>query len=440
LNSAAWLTSILMICLSGTPIELMSQTASGTSDDQDANLKFVVYLSRHGVRSPTGKPAQYNAYSSASWPSWNVPPGNLTAHGFRLMQLFGAYDRIQLASQGLLSVQGCEDANRVLIYSDSDQRTRETGRALELGLFPECSAPIVQGLPEHTPDPLFHPLATGTTALNSKLAVAAIAGRIGGDPNNLTTIYRTRLSELDTILAKCGTQADSTEKRMSILEVPAVLTAGKGDHAVELRGPLNTASTLTENLLLEYIQDMDNASVGWGCVDGSHLRSLLELHAAASDFTQRTPLIAQLEASNLMDHIRRAIQQAAGGQAIPGAISRPTDRALFLVGHDTNLSNVAGLLNLTWIADGRRDDTPPGASLVFELWHSRQKNTDFVRVFYTSQTLEQMRSETTLTPTNPPVRVPVFVPGCSSEDFSCSLASFAQIIMHAIAPASILPN
>ena len=33
------------------------------------------------------------------------------------------------------------------------------------------------------------------------------------------------------------------------------------------------------------------------------------------------------------------------------------DRALFLIGHDTNLSNIAGLLNLTWIFDGRRDDT-----------------------------------------------------------------------------------
>lgn len=422
------------------PMELTSQTASATTDDQNANLKFVVYLSRHGVRSPTGKPAQYNSYSAGLWPTWDVPPGNLTAHGFRLMQIFGAYDRLQLASEGLLSPRGCEDANRVVIYADSDQRTRETGKALESGLFPRCSTPMVQGLPEHTPDPLFHSLAAGTTAAHSQLAVAAIAGRIGGDPNNLTTIHHARLSDLDAILAKCGAQGDSTQKRSSILEVPAVLTAGKGDHPVELRGPLNTASTLTENLLLEYAQGMDNASVGWGCVDGDHLRSLIELHTAASDFTQRTPLIAQLEASNLLDHIRRAIQQAAGGGAIPGAISSPTDRALFLVGHDTNLSNIAGLLNLTWIADGRRDDTPPGASLVFELWHSRGKNADFVRVFYTSQTLEQMRSETALTPMNPPVRVPLFVPGCSGEDLSCSLPSFIQTVSHAIDPTGVSPN
>lgn len=439
MRSAVRLAWFLAICLSGMPIGLTAQTDSATTADQDANLKFVVYLSRHGVRSPTGKPAQYNSYSAGLWPTWDVPPGNLTPHGFRLMELFGAYDRMQLASEGLLRPQGCDDANHVVIYADSDQRTRETGKALESGLFPGCDTPAVLGLPEHTPDPLFHSLAAGTTTVLSQLAVAAIAGRIGGDPNNLTSIYHARLNDLDAILARCGAHADSVQTRISIFEVPTVLTAGKGDHPVELRGPLNTASTLAENILLEYTQGFDNANVGWGCVDGDHLRALLELHTAASDFTQRTPLIAQLEASNLLDHIQRAIQQAAGGKAIAGAISRPTDRALFLVGHDTNLSNVAGLLNLTWIADGRRDDTPPGASLVFELWHSREANADFVRVFYTSQTLEQMRSEVALTLNTPPVRVPVFIPGCSGEDFSCSLPSFIQIVSHAIEPTSVSP-
>ena len=53
-------------------------------------LRFVVVLSRHGVRSPTATPAQYNIYSVAPWPEWDVPPGNLTTHGFELMREFAA--------------------------------------------------------------------------------------------------------------------------------------------------------------------------------------------------------------------------------------------------------------------------------------------------------------------------------------------------------------
>jgi 4-phytase/acid phosphatase len=139
-----------------------------------------VYVSRHGVRSPTGKPELYNTYSNAAWPTWEVAPGYLTAHGYRLMELFGAYDRLKLASQGLLSSTGCEDAAHVTIYADSDQRTRETGKALAAGLFPGCTL-AVKALPEGEADPLFHTIHAGVAQPDSALATAAISGRIGGD-------------------------------------------------------------------------------------------------------------------------------------------------------------------------------------------------------------------------------------------------------------------
>jgi 4-phytase/acid phosphatase len=389
-------------------------------------LTFVVILSRHGVRSPTGNAAQYNLYSAAPWPKWSVPPGYLTAHGYQLIQIFGAYDRIELSGAGLLSATGCEDTARVTFYADSDQRTRETGRALAEGLFPGC-APEVKGLPEGTPDALFHPRAGHTDSFDPALAVAAIAGRIGGNPNNPTEAYRAQLTELDRILARCGDPPAPGASRKSILDIAAALTPGSNDHFAELRGPLSIASTLTENLLLEYTEGMDTANVGWGCVNGANLRSLLELHTAESDFAQRPKPIARMQAANLLQQLLLAFSQAATGKPQMGAISRTNDRALFLIGHDTNIASVAGLLNLDWIADGRRDDTPPGGALVFELWQSAA-GEDSVRLYYTTQTLEQMRSATVLSKENPPVRVPVFIPACSRADFSCSLTDFERAL------------
>lgn len=391
-------------------------------------LRFAVVVSRHGVRSPTGKPAQYNAYSAATWPEWPVAPGYLTPHGYELMRIFGAYDRTQFAAAGLLTAAGCADVGRVSFVADSDQRTRETATALAEGMFPGCAA-AVQAKPEGTPDALFHPTEAGAVAIDSSRAVAAIAGRIGGDPANLAAAYRTEIAALDAVLAGCKAGSGEGHERQALLSIPATLTAGKGDHAAELRGPLNTASTLSENLLLEYAEGMPE--VGWGCVNGEKLRALLGLHTAAFDYTQRTLPIARMQGSNLLEGVGRALAQAATGKTVAGAPSRAEDRVLFLVGHDTNLGNVAGLLDLTWIADGRRDDTPPGSALVFELWESAA-HAFTVRAYFTAQTLEQMRAATPLTAQTPPVRVALEAPACSGEDLSCSLDDFEKVIARAV--------
>jgi len=403
------------------------------TEQSNSELRYVVYLSRHGVRSPTGQASQYNRFSAAPWPEWAVQPGYLTPHGFHLMEQFGAYDRSLLADEGLLQPSGCADASRVTVYADSDQRTRETGKAIAQGLMPGCSLGV-QFLPEGTHDPLFHPdprSNPGSSAQSdAALAVSAIAGRVGSDPANLTLAYHSQLAALDSVLATCGSAPSSAaqSQRTSLFEVPASLAEGNGDHRAELKGPLSTASTLSENLLLEYAEGLDTASVGWGCVHRAEVNAFMALHTASVDFGQRTPEIARAQALNLLTHIRLSIEQAASQKRLRGAIGRPSDRVLFLIGHDTNQENVAGLLNLTWIIDGRRDDTPPGGALMFELWRNRSDGKYSVRAYFTAQTLEQMRASTALTALNPPERVPVFIPGCSRADMSCSLDSFLRLL------------
>src|SRR5580698_2083598 len=173
---------VVLVCCAGSS---QSQGVFGQAEGKRETLQYVVYLSRHGVRSPTKEAAEYNPYSAAPWPQWNVPPGYLTPHGFILMKLFGKYDRAELAAKGLLLAEGCADAAHVTILADSDQRTRETGKAIAEGMFPGCNVEV-HALPEGTNDPLFHAHRAGPGNAESGLALAAIAGRIGGDPNNLT--------------------------------------------------------------------------------------------------------------------------------------------------------------------------------------------------------------------------------------------------------------
>lgn len=421
---------LLLLCF------LLLQSSRSQTSDRDARPQLIIVLSRHGVRSPLTSQADLDKFSATPWPKWEVAPGILTAHGYDLMKIFGVWDRTKFSGEGLLAPTGCADAPHVTILADSDQRTRETGKALAEGMFPGCDI-SVHAKPEGTADPLFLPLKASVGHPDPALVTAAVAGRIGGNPANLTDTYRPQLAALDRILSGCG-HLPTNPKRTSIFDIPASLKPGKADYPVMARGPLVTGSTLAENLLLEYTQGMSAADTGWGCLDGATLRYIMQANIAAWNFEVRTPAFARIYASNLLDHIRSTMEQSVTGKPVPGALGKRGDRLLILVGHDTDIETVAGALGIDWIADGRVNDSPPGSALVFELWRS-PKAGSFVRVAFTAQTLEQMRNSEQLTAADPPAEAPIFVPACSGADLSCTWTSFSAAMRQATDPAFVTP-
>jgi 4-phytase / acid phosphatase len=435
--AAARLALLLGLPAALCAIAFVCPAAHAQSDPQNADLQFVVMLSRHGVRAPLTAQADLDKFSAAPWPKWPVAPGIQTTHGNEVIRLFGVWDRARWSGEGLFAPTGCDDAAHVTIVADTDQRTRETGKSLAEGIFPGCGV-ATHAQPEGSVDPLFRSLNAGFLHPDAALAAAAVEGRVGENPQALTEVYRPQLAALDRVLAGCG-KLPANPNRISLFDIPVALKAGNGDSLISARSPLTIGATYAENLLLEYTQGMSDADTGWGCLDGATLRYVMQLDTAQWDYGSRTPAIARMNASNLLDHIAKTLQQGASGKSVTGALGKLGDKLVILVGHDSNIAAVAGALRLDWVLDGRVDDTPPGGALLFELWRPRGGGAPYVRVEYTAQTLEQMRRTEPLSAANPPGIAPIFVPGCSRQDLSCTVEGFADTLHQAIDPTYVIP-
>jgi 4-phytase / acid phosphatase len=380
-------------------------------------LKYVAIVSRHGVRSPTWDNARLDQYSAEPWPQWDVPPGNLTAHGRKLIELMGAYYREWLAAQHLLRSDGCQDARRVELHADRDQRTIETGRAFAESIQPGCDIAVHSHAQGQT-DPLF----SGAGMPNQDTMLAAVSERIGPDPQKLVTEHRAALETLQSIVR--GKRSDD-----------AVGLAVKGK-SLEMTGPLASGSTFSENLLLEYANGMDGTNLGWGRLTRENLERVLEIHTVYADLMRRTPYLARARGSNLLAHVWHSLEQAATGKAKAGALGRPGDVVLLLAGHDTNLSNLSGMLGLSWkLAGYQPDDTPPGSALIFSLWRDSGTGQYSLQLRYVAQSLDQMRRAEKLSLAAPPEGQDVALPGCPAT--VCSWETARRAIEKAIDPAFV---
>ena len=99
------------------------------------------------------------------------------------------------------------------------------------------------------------------------------------------------------------------------------------------------------------------------------------------------------------------------------------------------------MLGISWLLDGYQpDDTPPGGALVFELWQHGDGEMNVV-TYYVTQSLEQMRKALPLALDSPPLKSPIFVPGCSTADqkMSCPWKTFERTVENAVDPSFVKP-
>ncbi|MDS0862456.1 hypothetical protein NUV25_32585 [Burkholderia pseudomultivorans] len=406
-------------------------------------LESVVIVSRHGVRSPTRTKPPLAELTTQRWPDWPVAPGELTPRGESMIRAMGNWYGDWLRQQHLLPGSvACPSAGHVAAWADVDQRTRLTADALLEGIAPGCGLHGAHQADLDRDDPLFHAAESGQCRLDPKAVHAAIAARLGPDgAGSLQRRYAASLARMDKVLdfpsgPRCRSAAASGEG-CSLATLPNRVQIDDSGRHIRLDGPLGIASTVSEVFLLEYAQGMPAEEVAWGRIrNRDDWDTLLAAHNAQFDLIAKTPAIAVRKGTPLLADVVGALT-AGIGEPAAFRTHAPADARLYLLGaHDTNLANLAGMLDLDWSLPDQPDHTPPGAGLVFARWRDPASGTRYVTLELDYASLAQLRNASPLSASVPPSRLPLRIAGCddSAHPGACRLDAFTALVRTRVAP------
>jgi 4-phytase/acid phosphatase len=412
--------ALAVVCAAG----LGAQTADNTV------LKQVIVFGRHAARTPAAPAAVLSTLAVRAYPAFAVTGQSvITPNGRTNETLLGNYFRLWLTKEKLLTGSDGADAGLVYARAYNSPLIVDTAEAFLAGLLPAAAATVhtVDGA-----DPLFDPINAGVAKLDTKMALAAVSGRLGGNAQALATAYAAEFALARAVLfdyAAGTTPAPATPAgKVDVTALPITLAAGNATTPVALGG-LAYYYYATDPFLMQYVDGMATADVAWGRLDAGGIGQLGRVYNALINLEYRTPYLARVQSSNLASHVVRTLVQSATGTAMSGALGSPADKVIVLISTDSGVSGLAGLLELDWLVAGYQPDVAaPGGALVFELRQSQRSGEFVVRARYVTQTLEQLRNRTALTLAAPPASVPVFIPSCSTDNatMDCRLSTLVR--------------
>lgn len=359
----------------------------------DLRIEKVVLLYRHGVRAPLDTEAALDGVAHPALPAWPVEASLLTPHGAKALAAIGAWRRQAFVRAGLWSRHGCPGPDRLAIWTNTASRTIASGQALADGLAPGCAVAIGHLAAGQT-DPLFEPMHLGLFPFDGAAAVASAEDYTGGT----RALTARHAGELRTLARVIG--CDAAARPCDLASDPGSIGISDDKRDISLTGAIRLYSGTAQVLLLQYLEGLPLAQVGWGRASAETLRQLGPLHAALFDVYTRPPYMAARVAGPLARRIAATLTD------------RTAARVSLFVGHDSNIAALAALLGVQVAAPGYAPgDPPPGGALIIEVLRDGAGRR-WVRLSFEAALPDQIRNLAPLTPARPPGRQSIPMPTC----------------------------
>jgi len=399
----------------------------------DTVAKQVIIFGRHTVRTPILPNAALDYFAVQPYPDFSVSGvAVMTPNGAKNELILGAYFRQWLIHEGLLTGHDPADANFVYVRANNPPLIFQTAQQFVLGLLPGANVPV-DSYTAPANDPLFSPVAAGVATLDYPTAVAAVNGRLGGNPQTLSTAYSAELALTRSVLfgypVGQNPPPPAPPEKKDVVNEPIAISAGDSTLPVSISG-LSDVVAAIDPFVMEYADGLPLSKVGWGQLNAGSISQIDRLYDVLLDLEFRTPYLDAVQSSNLASHITRTMVQAVTGTSLGGALGTPSSKVVMIAASNINIVGVAGLFHLDWLLPTYQPDvSAPSGALVFELRQSQSTGAYIVRASYVTQTMDQLRTQTALTLEKPPAIAPVFIPGCSVSNatFDCPFWTFVQL-------------
>ena len=395
-----------VLCCAG----LQAQTKRSDDFRSKYELKEVVVMSRHNIRSPlVSGGAAYMRVTPYEWFAWSSPGSQLSLRGGVLETEMGQFFRKWLVGEGLLPDNCRPEGDEVLFYANSRQRTFATAKYFSAGFLPFSNVEITHKYEEDKMDPLFTPKFTKMNDAYRQQVIAEMQTLHGGPQAWMQSVQPalTLLEDVIDMAHSPAAQNDTLHFRYDDTQIKL-----ERDDEPRMSGGFTLANSVADALVLQCYESESMTAFGheltleqWRSICGIKAvydGLLFTVHSAAVNLAY--PLVSRIYEE--LHHEGR--------------------KFMFLCGHDSNLASIGAALRLVYPETEQAMEirTPIGTKLVFEKWSERQPEgegtseigtEEYVAINLVYQTVDQLQGRTLLSVEAPPMVLPVTVEGLTAN-------------------------
>ena len=385
------LAAILFSC----GISVQAQTKRPDDFRAKYQLKEVVVMSRHNIRSPlTSGGAAHTRVTPHQWFVWTSPSSQLSLRGGVLETEMGQFFRKWLVGEGLLPDNYRPEGSEVLFYANSRQRTFATAKYFSAGFLPFANVEIQHKYFEDKMDPVFTPKFTKMNAKYRQQILDEMQTIHGGPLAWMQSVQPT-LTMMEDILDMAHSPAaknDTTHFRYD--DTQFVLE--KGDEP-KMKGGYKLANSVADALVLQCYESESMTAFGHQLTE-KQWRDICAVKEVYDALLFTTHSAAVNLAYPLVSRIREELHHVGR-------------KFTFLCGHDSNLASIGAALRLRYPETEQALElhTPIGSKLVFEKWSDGTE--EYVAINLVYQRVGQLQNRTLLSTDEPPMVKPVTIDG-----------------------------